>query len=215
MPQLSPNVTPNPLAARQTEKPVDDICLDHGISPSTLRDRVRRWRWTPRRLPIPAEGPPPDAADRTGVAASSAPCADRALAPSRAAAAPRDGAAGSPAPHAHRRRDAGRSGRDRAAAAGRDRARAARDRGDRREVCGWADAAARDGARRPHAHVAHAHLARAQHVARRTARAPGLSTATTCRKTSTRFDTSLRGRIKGFRRFERAGENAGDARLEA
>ena len=42
-----------------TDKPVDDICLDHGVSPSTLRDRMRRWRWTRRRQPISAEGPPP------------------------------------------------------------------------------------------------------------------------------------------------------------
>jgi transposase-like protein len=42
-----------------TDKPVDDICLDHGVSPSTLRERMRRWRWTRRRQPISAEGPPP------------------------------------------------------------------------------------------------------------------------------------------------------------
>ncbi|MEA2871315.1 MAG: hypothetical protein QOH67_1291 [Hyphomicrobiales bacterium] len=42
-----------------TEKPVDDICLDHGVSPTTLRERMRRWRWTRRRQPISAEGPPP------------------------------------------------------------------------------------------------------------------------------------------------------------
>jgi len=42
-----------------TDKPVGDICGDHGFSPNTLRDRVRRWGWTPRRLPVAAEGPPP------------------------------------------------------------------------------------------------------------------------------------------------------------
>lgn len=42
-----------------TDKPVDEICLDHGVSGTTLRDRVRRWRWTPRHEPVPAEGPPP------------------------------------------------------------------------------------------------------------------------------------------------------------
>jgi hypothetical protein len=42
-----------------TDKPVEDICLDHGISSNTLRDRVRRWGWTRRHAPIPAEGPPP------------------------------------------------------------------------------------------------------------------------------------------------------------
>jgi hypothetical protein len=42
-----------------TDRPVDDICFEHGISAGTLRDRVRRWGWTPRRQPIPLEGPPP------------------------------------------------------------------------------------------------------------------------------------------------------------
>ena len=47
-----------------TDKPVQDICLEHGTTPNTLRDRVRRWGWTPRRLPIPPEGPPPLPAPR-------------------------------------------------------------------------------------------------------------------------------------------------------
>jgi hypothetical protein len=42
-----------------TERPIDEICADHGISSGTLRDRVRRWDWTRRRLAIPDEGPPP------------------------------------------------------------------------------------------------------------------------------------------------------------
>jgi hypothetical protein len=42
-----------------TDKLVTDICREHGTTPNTLRDRVRRWGWTPRRQPIPAEGPPP------------------------------------------------------------------------------------------------------------------------------------------------------------
>jgi hypothetical protein len=42
-----------------TERPVDDICFELGVSATTLRDRARRWRWTRRRQPIPAEGPPP------------------------------------------------------------------------------------------------------------------------------------------------------------
>jgi hypothetical protein len=42
-----------------TDKPIQDICLEYGTTPNTLRDRVRRWGWTPRRLPIPDEGPPP------------------------------------------------------------------------------------------------------------------------------------------------------------
>ena len=35
-----------------TERPLGDICGEHGISTGTLRDRVRRWNWTRRRLPI-------------------------------------------------------------------------------------------------------------------------------------------------------------------
>ncbi len=41
-----------------TDRPVADICAEHGFSSGTLRDRVRRWNWTPRREPIPREGPP-------------------------------------------------------------------------------------------------------------------------------------------------------------
>ena len=47
-----------------TERPVEDICAEHGISSGTLRDRMRRWGWTRRRLPIPREGPPPAPAPR-------------------------------------------------------------------------------------------------------------------------------------------------------
>jgi hypothetical protein len=42
-----------------TDKPVEDICFDHRVSQTTLRDRVRRWGWSKRRQPIWAEGPPP------------------------------------------------------------------------------------------------------------------------------------------------------------
>ena len=41
-----------------TERPIEDICAEHGISSGTLRDRVRRWKWTRRRQPIPLHGPP-------------------------------------------------------------------------------------------------------------------------------------------------------------
>jgi len=41
-----------------SSRPIVDICAEHGISPNTLRDRVRRWRWNRRRAPIPREGPP-------------------------------------------------------------------------------------------------------------------------------------------------------------
>ena len=45
-----------------SSRPIVDICAEHGISPNTLRDRVRRWHWTRRRAPIPREGPPAMAA---------------------------------------------------------------------------------------------------------------------------------------------------------
>jgi hypothetical protein len=41
-----------------TDRPVGDICAEHGVSSGTLRDRVRRWHWRRRRAPIPREGPP-------------------------------------------------------------------------------------------------------------------------------------------------------------
>jgi hypothetical protein len=41
-----------------SNRPIPDICAEHGISAGTLRDRVRRWGWARRWLPIPAEGPP-------------------------------------------------------------------------------------------------------------------------------------------------------------
>ena len=40
-----------------TERPIEDICAEHGISSGTLRDRMRRWGWMRRRPPIPSEGP--------------------------------------------------------------------------------------------------------------------------------------------------------------
>jgi hypothetical protein len=42
-----------------SERPIAEICAEHGISSGTLRDRMRRWGWTRRRPPIPREGPPP------------------------------------------------------------------------------------------------------------------------------------------------------------
>ena len=81
-----------------TDKPVDDICLDHGISPNTLRDRVRRWRWTRRRQPIPAEGPPPALRNEPALPFVGAP--PFGMAPPEPAAAPREGTAALPAPHA-------------------------------------------------------------------------------------------------------------------
>ena len=43
-----------------TDRKVFEICAEHGISENTLRDRVRRWGWTPRWSgPVPRDGPPP------------------------------------------------------------------------------------------------------------------------------------------------------------
>jgi hypothetical protein len=47
-----------------TDRPIVDICAEHGISANTLRDRVRRWGWTKRRAPISREGPPAMATPR-------------------------------------------------------------------------------------------------------------------------------------------------------
>ena len=58
-----PNLTPEIWAQirydyEHTDRPVEDICAEHGISSGTLRDRMRRWHWRRRREPIPREGPP-------------------------------------------------------------------------------------------------------------------------------------------------------------
>ena len=80
-----------------TDKPIQDICLEHGITSNTLRDRVRRWGWTPRRLPIPAEGPPPLPAPRfdppraaapSAAPAASVPAAEHDIAPAAPPIAP-------------------------------------------------------------------------------------------------------------------------------
>jgi hypothetical protein len=81
-----------------TDKPVDDICADHGISPGTLRDRMRRWNWTRRRPPIAAEGPPPLPAIEPALPFVPAPPIG--IVPPEPAAVPREGTAGLPAPHA-------------------------------------------------------------------------------------------------------------------
>jgi transposase-like protein len=57
-----PNLTPEAWAQiradyEHTDRPIEDICAEHGISSGTLRDRMRRW--TRRRQPIPLDGPPP------------------------------------------------------------------------------------------------------------------------------------------------------------
>ena len=43
----------------QTDKPIEDICAEHGFSSGSLRVRARRWGWRRRWEPIAAEGPPP------------------------------------------------------------------------------------------------------------------------------------------------------------
>jgi transposase-like protein len=58
-----PALTPDAWAQirydyEHTDRPVADICAEHGISSGTLRDRMRRWHWRRRRKPIPREGPP-------------------------------------------------------------------------------------------------------------------------------------------------------------
>lgn len=85
-------------AYEHTDKPVDDICADHGISPGTLRDRMRRWNWTRRRQPIAAEGPPHVLPIEPALPLVGAPPIG--MAPVEPAALPREGTAGLPAPHA-------------------------------------------------------------------------------------------------------------------
>ena len=58
-----PALTPDAWAQirydyEHTDRPVEDICAEHGISSGTLRDRMRRWHWRRRREPIPRAGPP-------------------------------------------------------------------------------------------------------------------------------------------------------------
>jgi hypothetical protein len=58
-----PALTPDAWAQirydyEHTDRPVADICAEHGISSGTLRDRMRRWHWRRRRAPIPRQGPP-------------------------------------------------------------------------------------------------------------------------------------------------------------
>jgi len=59
MPALSPEAWAQiRYDYEHSERPVEDICAEHGISSGTLRDRVRRWNWRRRRSAIPREGPP-------------------------------------------------------------------------------------------------------------------------------------------------------------
>lgn len=53
----------------ETNKPVEQIALENRTCIGTIRDRVRRWGWKPRRAPIPREGPPPMPAPQIEAAA--------------------------------------------------------------------------------------------------------------------------------------------------
>jgi hypothetical protein len=100
MPQLSPETWMQVrYEYEHTDKPVDDICLDHGVSPSTLRERMRRWRWTRRSQPISAEGPPPTPWIEHTAPVVPAVAPVGAPAPPLSVAAPSEPAADAPAPH--------------------------------------------------------------------------------------------------------------------
>jgi hypothetical protein len=59
MPALTPEAWAQiRYAYEHTDRTIPDICAEHRISSGTLRDRMRRWRWTRRRPPVPREGPP-------------------------------------------------------------------------------------------------------------------------------------------------------------
>jgi hypothetical protein len=83
-----------------TERPIEAICAQHGISSGTLRDRMRRWGWTRRRPPIPRQGPPPLPAPHIAVAAPPLPAVPAAgtAAPSPAAAPQSETGIETPAP---------------------------------------------------------------------------------------------------------------------
>jgi hypothetical protein len=94
-----PRLTPEAWAQirydyEHTDRPVEAICSEHGISSGTLRDRMRRWRWRRRRPPVPREGPPAclvveQAAAPTGTAVIVVEPAPLPLAPDGRGAAPR------------------------------------------------------------------------------------------------------------------------------
>ena len=61
---MRPEKTPEELTAirhkyEHTEQPLEEIARDHRMSSRTLHAWARRWNWTPRCVPLPAEGPPP------------------------------------------------------------------------------------------------------------------------------------------------------------
>ena len=46
-----------------TDRPIAEICAEHGITEPRLRYRVKKWNWQKRRSPIPRHGPPPVAVE--------------------------------------------------------------------------------------------------------------------------------------------------------
>ena len=42
-----------------TDQPLEQVARDHEMSSRTVHAWARRWNWTPRHAPLPAEGPPP------------------------------------------------------------------------------------------------------------------------------------------------------------
>jgi hypothetical protein len=151
-----------------TDQPVDDISAEHGISPGTLRDRVRRWGWARRRPPVPREGPPPAPAPQIDAAAPPLPTvgAFDSVAPSLAAAPQVETAApcAASAPQVAAGEDAGACGEGGDSTITprlqkRGCPRPARHRGDRREARHGGRASARAGTGRPRACRADANLA--------------------------------------------------------
>lgn len=90
-------MAPRPLAGKdwprirhdyeRTDKPIHEICAEHGIGTSTLRNRARQWGWTLRRAPVPAEGPPLPRVKAAPLAPAPAPVAPAQAARYAAAAA--------------------------------------------------------------------------------------------------------------------------------
>jgi hypothetical protein len=60
---MGPEKTPEELTVirhkyEHTDQPMEEIARDHRMGSRTLHTWARRWNWTPRRAPMPAEGPP-------------------------------------------------------------------------------------------------------------------------------------------------------------
>jgi hypothetical protein len=177
---MAPEPTPEAWAQirtayEHTDRPIEDICIEHGTSSGTLRDRVRRWQWKRRRAPIPREGPPAAAL----VAPPPAPVAarDAETAPSPTLLLSGGGSSGAPPERPIPPAFADVQTVDFAAPAERGCARSAGHRGHHRAAGRRTPPSARDGTGRPRAFRADAHLARVErpvepaHCARRRNRA--------------------------------------------